>query len=88
MRLADGMCRVITDFELIDNDTEDLDERPAAISESKSSADQQDKARTLYLCSHCGADILLNDRTTFYKCFMHSCSGKFSMPDVRILPHH
>lgn len=37
--------------------------------------DEEDEVESPYTCSRCQKPILLNDNTTFYKCFRHSCRG-------------
>lgn len=38
-------------------------------------ANEENEVESPYTCSHCCKPVLLDDATTFYKCFRHSCRG-------------
>lgn len=46
---------------------------------------EEDEVESPYTCSRCQNPTLLNDDTTFYKCFRHSCRGTFWVLQRRMI---
>ncbi|KJA23767.1 hypothetical protein HYPSUDRAFT_66143 [Hypholoma sublateritium FD-334 SS-4] len=56
-----------------DADAADTTFEDNAIDEPTDDANEENEVESPYTCSHCQQIILLDDVTTFYKCFRHSC---------------